>query len=147
MFVFGGSQGAKAINSGIENITKKLYEEDLNIIWQTGTIDYERLKDKFKNYDSRIKIYDFIENMQYAYSASDIVVCRAGISSIMELAYLKIPAILIPYPLAAENHQGKNARSLEVKNACLVVLQKEIEEKLLNTIIAVSYTHLTLPTN
>ena len=135
LFVFGGSQGAKAINSGIENITQKLYEEDLNLIWQTGTIDYERLKNKFENYNSRIKIYDFIENMQYAYSAADLVVCRAGISSIMELAYLKIPAILIPYPLAAENHQEKNAGSLEIKNACLVILQKEIEEKLLNTII------------
>jgi UDP-N-acetylglucosamine--N-acetylmuramyl-(pentapeptide) pyrophosphoryl-undecaprenol N-acetylglucosamine transferase len=135
LFVFGGSQGAQAINAGIENAAQSLYNDNLNLIWQTGTTDYERLKDKFKNYDSRIKICDFIENMQHAYSAADLVVCRAGISSIMELAYLKIPAILIPYPLAAENHQEKNARSLEKKNACLVILQKEIEEKLLNIII------------
>jgi len=135
LFVFGGSQGAQAINTGIESAAQSLYGDNMNLIWQTGTTDYDRLKDKFKNYDSRIKIYDFIDNMQYAYSAADLVVCRAGISSIMELAYLKIPAILIPYPLAAENHQGKNAGSLKIKNACLVVLQKEIEKKLLNTII------------
>jgi UDP-N-acetylglucosamine--N-acetylmuramyl-(pentapeptide) pyrophosphoryl-undecaprenol N-acetylglucosamine transferase len=135
LFIFGGSQGAQAINAGIEKIIHKLYFEKVNIIWQTGATDFRRLKDKFNGFDSNVKIFEFIENMQYAYSAANLVICRSGISSIMELAYLKVPAILIPYPLSAENHQEKNARSLEDRNACLVIVQNEIEEKLYKMIL------------
>ncbi|MBL7128605.1 MAG: undecaprenyldiphospho-muramoylpentapeptide beta-N-acetylglucosaminyltransferase [Ignavibacteria bacterium] len=135
LFVFGGSQGAQAINTGIEKIIHKLYFEKVNIIWQTGAADFRRLKDKFNGFESSVKIFEFIENMQYAYSAADLVICRAGISSIMELAYLEVPAILIPFPLSAENHQEKNARSLEDRNACLVIVQNEIDEKLYKMII------------
>ena len=84
-----------------------------------------------------IKVIEFIEKMDYAYSASDLIICRAGISSIMELSYLGVPSILIPYPLAAEDHQVKNARNLEKANACIVIIQTEIETKLYDTVINV----------
>ncbi|MFC2093934.1 undecaprenyldiphospho-muramoylpentapeptide beta-N-acetylglucosaminyltransferase, partial [Bacteroidota bacterium] len=135
LFIFGGSQGAQAINAGIEKIIHKLYFEKINVIWQTGAADFRRLKDKFNGFESSVKIFEFIDNMQYAYSTADLVICRAGISSIMELAYLEVPAILIPFPLSAENHQEKNARSLEDRNACLLIVQNEIEEKLYKMII------------
>ncbi|MEO8209131.1 MAG: undecaprenyldiphospho-muramoylpentapeptide beta-N-acetylglucosaminyltransferase [bacterium] len=135
IFIFGGSQGAKGINTGIEHIIKNLYENNLNIIWQTGKSDYEKIFIEFAYLQDRIKIFEFIENIDYAYSASDIVICRAGITSIMEIAYLKLASILIPLPTSAEDHQLMNARSLEKTGAAIVVLQNDIEKRLLNEIM------------
>ena len=135
IFIFGGSQGAMGINRGIERIVEELYRKELNIIWQTGKGDYDELRERYSEMKSRVKIYEYIENMGHAYSAADLVICRAGISSIMELAYLQMPALLIPYPYAAEYHQEKNARSLESVEAGLVLLEEELEEKLHDTIV------------
>lgn len=134
IFIFGGSQGASGINDAIAEIAKSLIEKNVNIIWQTGNGQYEMLKKKFEKYTDRIKIFEFINDMQTAYSAADMVICRAGIGSIMELASLQMPAILVPYPFATENHQEFNARSLEKENAALVILQKDLYGKLSNAI-------------
>ena len=134
LFVFGGSQGARGINHAIEEIADKLYENNINIIWQAGHSDTERLKEKFSDKSDRIKILEFIENMEAAYSICDLIVCRAGITSIMEIAYLKIPAILVPLPTSAENHQELNARSLEKVNGAVMILQKDLKERLFNEI-------------
>lgn len=134
IFIFGGSQGAKGINSAIERIIKKLYENNLNIIWQTGKSDFERISIEFGYLSDRVKIREFIDNMESAYSASDLVICRAGITSIMEIAHLKLASILIPLPASAENHQEMNARSLEEKNAAVVILQNDIEKNLFTKI-------------
>lgn len=130
LFIFGGSQGARGINNGIEKILRRLYESDMNIIWQTGKNDFERMNKKFQDLSDRVKILEFIDKIDLAYSASDIVICRAGITSIMEIAYLRMASILIPLPTSAENHQEMNARSLEVRKAAVVVLQKDLEYKL-----------------
>jgi len=135
LFVFGGSQGARAINEAVLKYIDLLCNRNINLIWQTGKQDYGKIKSYCEKFSSRVKVFEFIEKMQYAYSASDLVVCRAGISSIMELALLKMPAILIPLPSAAENHQEKNAISLEKKNACIILHQKNIREKLYSVII------------
>ena len=134
IFIFGGSQGAKALNNCFRKIFKNLLQKKINIIWQTGKNEYEDIKKLTDNYNN-ISIRSFISNMDYAYSAADLVICRAGISSIMELSYLQIPSVLVPYPLAAENHQEKNSRSLEKEKACIVILQNELETKLADTII------------
>jgi len=135
IFIFGGSQGARGINNGIEKIIEKIFENDLNVIWQTGKSDHERLSNRFELLSNRVKILEFIDNIDHAYSASDIVICRAGITSIMEIAYLEMAAILIPLPTSAENHQELNARSLAKKEAAILVLQNEIEKKLFYEII------------
>jgi len=135
VFIFGGSQGAKGINNGIEKIVKRLFQNDLNVIWQTGNSDHERLSKEFERLKDRVKILEFIDNIDHAYSASDIVICRAGITSIMEIAYLGMASILIPLPTSAENHQELNARSLANKEAAILVLQNEIEKKLFDEII------------
>ncbi len=134
IFVFGGSQGARGINHAVEEIAEKLFENSFNILWQAGRSDTERLKEKFKDKGDRIKVMEFIENMEAAYSASDLLVCRAGITSIMEIAYLKMPAILVPLPTSAENHQELNARSIERINGASVILQRELKDKLYNEI-------------
>jgi UDP-N-acetylglucosamine--N-acetylmuramyl-(pentapeptide) pyrophosphoryl-undecaprenol N-acetylglucosamine transferase len=136
LFIFGGSQGAKAINNFVRNNVKILSKKGINIIWQTGKGDFEDAQSYMTEYGN-VKVLEFVKEMDIAYSAADLVICRAGVSSIMELSYLGIPAILIPFPSAAENHQEKNARSLEKENACTVILQYEMESKLLSTIINV----------
>jgi len=136
VFIFGGSQGAKGINTGIEKILKELNESKLNIIWQTGKSDFERLYEKFKGLSNSVRILEFIEKIDLAYSAADIVICRAGITSIMEIAYLKMASILIPLPSSAENHQELNALSMEKRKAAIVVLQRDLENRLSNEIIS-----------
>lgn len=130
IFIFGGSQGARGINTGIEKIIKKLYEENMNVIWQTGKADLEKINIETSMMKDRVKIMEFIDNIDHAYSASDVVICRAGITSIMEIAYLGKPSILVPLPASAENHQEMNARSLQERNAALMVLQKDIDKRL-----------------
>lgn len=136
VFIFGGSQGAKGINTGIEKILKELNESKLNIIWQTGKSDFERLYEKFKGLSNAVRILEFIDKIDLAYSAADIVICRAGITSIMEIAFLKMASILIPLPSSAENHQELNALSMEKRKAAIVVLQRDLENRLSNEIIS-----------
>jgi UDP-N-acetylglucosamine--N-acetylmuramyl-(pentapeptide) pyrophosphoryl-undecaprenol N-acetylglucosamine transferase len=134
LFVFGGSQGSASINNILEKIIPELYAMDLNIIWQTGMNDFRRIKDGFEKYSGRVKIFGFIDKMFAAYTASDLVICRAGVSSIMEIAALKKPAIIVPYPYAAENHQEKNAKALAKENACIFIPENQLEEKLFETV-------------
>ncbi len=136
VFIFGGSQGARGINTGMEKIIKELNESKLNIIWQTGKSDFERLNKKFKDLSNSVRILEFIDKIDLAYSAADIVICRAGITSIMEIAYLKMASILIPLPSSAENHQELNALSMEKRNAAIVVLQRDLEKRLSKEIIS-----------
>lgn len=135
IFVFGGSQGARGINYGMEKIIQNLSESGLNIIWQTGKNDYKRLFEKFAELRENVRIMEFINDMDIAYSASELIICRAGITSIMELAFLQKASILIPLPTSAENHQAMNASSLVVKNSAVLITESEIETKLLNEIM------------
>lgn len=132
LFAFGGSQGAKGINDALKNKIGELYKENINLIWQTGRLEFAEIKVLCKPYEDKVKVFEFIDNMQYAYSASDLVICRAGMSSIMELSFLNMPAIIVPFPFSADNHQEKNARTLEKNKACILILQKELESKLIN---------------
>ncbi len=137
ILVFGGSQGARGINEAVSATAKKLYDEYINLIWQAGKNDTERMKKEFAGMSDRIKILEFIDRMDLAYSASDLVICRAGITSIMELSSMKSASILIPLPGSAENHQEINARSFESKGATRVVLQYEAKEGLFDEIKSV----------
>jgi len=134
IFIFGASQGARGINIALDKIAPKLYNENINLIWQTGVPDFKHYSDKYKNYSDKIKILDFIEKIAYAFSAADLVICRSGITSIMEIAYLELPAILIPLPTSAENHQEMNARSMMNKKAAVMLLQKDLDNELYDTI-------------
>jgi len=128
IFVFGGSQGAKILNEQVLKILSELVSKKIGIIWQTGVNDFKRIEEAIKDFREYVSLNDFITDMGAAYSASDITICRAGISSIMELAYLGIPAILIPYPISANNHQVKNAENLAQHEACIYLPQNEIEK-------------------
>lgn len=137
IFIFGGSQGARGINEGIEKILEKLYEKGYNVIWQTGVKDYNEIKIISEEYSDRVKIFEFIIDMAKVYSASDLVICRAGITSIMEIAYFGLPAIFIPLPGSAEDHQIKNAESLVKRKAAMMIKQDEIRLKLFDSITSI----------
>lgn len=144
LFVFGGSQGARGINDVVKNKIKALYDENINLIWQTGKTSFDELSKLCEPFNDKVKVFEFIDNMKYAYSVSDLVICRSGMSSIMELSFLKMPAILVPLPTSADNHQEKNARTLENNKACILLLQNELELKLLNVVTNTIYNNDTL---
>ena len=134
LFVFGGSQGAKAINECLKESINQLANNNINIIWQTGKSGYNEYSDMFSGLHKNIKILEFINEMDYAYSASDLVVCRAGISSIMELSMFSKPVILVPLPTAAENHQEKNAISLLKRDAARIINQDNLTNSFINNV-------------
>jgi UDP-N-acetylglucosamine--N-acetylmuramyl-(pentapeptide) pyrophosphoryl-undecaprenol N-acetylglucosamine transferase len=117
VLVFGGSRGASTINAAMASLARDLAGEGVQIVWQTGKEEFERLRASFGGLSERIKMYPFIDNMEYAYAACDLAVCRSGASSIAELTRAGVPSVLIPYPHAAADHQTENARSVAAAGA------------------------------
>jgi UDP-N-acetylglucosamine--N-acetylmuramyl-(pentapeptide) pyrophosphoryl-undecaprenol N-acetylglucosamine transferase len=118
LLILGGSLGAASINKAVENFIINNNPEDINIIWQTG----KKYFNLFNHLNSKnIIIKDFIDNMNLAYSACDLLVSRAGATTIAEIIVLGIPAILVPSPNVAENHQYYNAKSLSDRNAAILL--------------------------
>jgi UDP-N-acetylglucosamine--N-acetylmuramyl-(pentapeptide) pyrophosphoryl-undecaprenol N-acetylglucosamine transferase len=137
ILIFGGSQGAHSINHAIDKlISERFFKNNVQIIWQTGEKDFEFYKKKFQYLNApNIHIYPFIDRMDYAYNAADFAICRAGAMTISELAAASLPAILIPYPHAAANHQYKNALTIAQNGGALIVKDDPgIEEGLKNAI-------------
>jgi len=132
LLVLGGSLGAKTINEAMSESIKILAENSIQIIWQTGKNYFENFKTM--NSDS-IKIYDFIEDMNAAYSACDLLLARAGATTIAELLNLGIPAILVPSPNVAENHQYHNAKSLTDNDAAILVEDKNLRAELVLNVL------------
>ncbi len=136
ILIIGGSQGAKTINESIYKNLNLFNDNNLQLIWQTGKLYYDTAKKTVKNFEDRgIKVYEFITRMDYAYSAADLIVSRAGAIAISEICAVKKPAIFIPLPTAAEDHQTKNAMALVNKNAAVLITDYEARKKLGNEII------------
>lgn len=132
ILVLGGSLGALSINEAVAGCVEELGKNNLQIIWQTGKNYYDNYK-KF-NFAS-VKILDFIDDMNKAYSACDLLVARAGATTIAELSVLGIPSILIPSPYVAENHQYYNAKSLEDNSAAVLINDSELKKNLKSKIL------------
>ncbi len=120
LLIIGGSQGAQKINIAVAENLQKIMDLNIQIIWQTGNSTFDMAKDKAKSIED-ITVLKFIERMDMAYSASDFVLSRAGAIAIAEIIAAQKPAIFIPLPSAAEDHQTKNAMSLVNGNAGLFV--------------------------
>lgn len=126
LFIMGGSLGARTINQSIEKNIDIIKQSGIQVLWQTGKSYYDSLK----HYSSdTIKVLDFISDMNKAYAMADVIVSRAGALSISELSIVGKPAILVPSPNVAEDHQTKNAMALSEKNAAWMV--KDIDAPLL----------------
>lgn len=131
VFIFGGSLGAHTINMAVLRYLDGLISEGIGLIWQTGRDDAARAKTATERFPSgKIVVREFIDHIEYAYAISDLVVCRAGATTIAELTRLGKPAILVPYPFAAADHQTENARTLHEAGAAVVVPDGDIGMKL-----------------
>lgn len=133
LLVVGGSLGAKTINESIINGMNKLAEAKIQIIWQTGKGYFERFKSQLDKYDLRkIRVQDFVKEMDLAYAAADVVVSRSGAIAVSEICIAHKPVILVPSPNVAEDHQTKNAKALVDKGAALMVPDRESSQKLVD---------------
>ena len=131
ILVIGGSLGARTINESIMNCLEAFEKNNIQLIWQTGKLFFETAKTTVAKYESKgIKAFDFIQKMDLAYAVADIVISRAGASSVSELCLVKKPTILIPSPNVAEDHQTKNAMALVTYNAAIIIKDSEAREKL-----------------
>ena len=131
VFIFGGSQGSRAINSyWIEHLNDFIEQSKCQFIWQTGQNDFERIRFQFAE-NPYVRVTPFIHEMGIAYSAADVVICRSGALTLAELCLYGKPSILIPLPTAAGNHQEINARIMEKEGASIVVAQKNLNSELL----------------
>lgn len=125
LVVIGGSLGARAINNLIEKHIHWLIEKQVQVIWQTGKLYYEEFK-KYNAFEG-VQTFDFLNKMDLVYAAADVLISRAGASSISELCIVGKPVIFIPSPNVAEDHQTKNALSIVEKNAALLLKESELE--------------------
>ncbi len=135
LFVFGGSQGARRINQFVADILRDLLEKtSLQVLWSTGPSDYERIRERFTGY-TRVKLFDFIQDMPAAYTMSSLIVSRSGATTLAELAACGLPSVLIPYPYATGGHQVFNARSFESEGAAVCLLEKNLTPESLKQVI------------
>ncbi|MCX7862309.1 MAG: undecaprenyldiphospho-muramoylpentapeptide beta-N-acetylglucosaminyltransferase [Bacteroidales bacterium] len=127
----GGSLGALTINESIYNHLETLVKNNIQLVWQTGKMFYPIALEKVRqlNYDG-IKVFDFISRMDYAYAIADVVISRAGAITISELGLTAKPAILVPSPNVAEDHQTKNAMTLVKNDAAMMIQDSEARQKL-----------------
>ncbi|WP_185872436.1 undecaprenyldiphospho-muramoylpentapeptide beta-N-acetylglucosaminyltransferase [Blattabacterium cuenoti] len=131
----GGSKGSNSINNAWIKGLKKLIELDIQLIWQVGKLDIHRIKKNKMSHNSNFILMDFIENIPTCYAAADIIVSRAGALTISEICLIGKPYILIPFPWSSDDHQNKNAKILEEKEAALIIKNEEIEKKLVDSTI------------
>ena len=130
ILVVGGSLGAKSINESIDAQLDELMKDDVQLIWQTGKPYYEQAKNRAANYSDKVKVFDFIKEMDLAYAAADIVISRAGALAIAELCIAGRPVIFVPYPHAAEDHQTSNAMALVKRDAAILVKDSDAQTQL-----------------
>jgi len=128
LFVFGGSQGAHAINQAMmESLAGlRLKVPGIYIIHQTGQRDYDQVLAAYVKSDISGEVYKFIDDMPEAFGRADLLVCRSGASTVGEITAAGKPAIFVPFPAAADDHQNVNARALERAGAAIVVEESNL---------------------
>ena len=135
LLIIGGSLGARTINEAVKAALPELGKSDLHVVWQTGKVYYEKCKAAWEAAGSpkNIECLDFLSDMPDRYATADLVISRAGASSISELCLLGKPAILVPSPNVAEDHQTHNAMALVNREAAVLVRDAEAAERLIPT--------------
>ena len=130
LLVLGGSLGARRINQLIEQQLPLFEQLGVQVLWQCGKLYYE----EYKKYNSeQVRVLAFIDRMELAYAAADVIISRAGASSVSELCVVGKPVIFIPSPNVAEDHQTKNARAIADKQAAILLRESELNEQFTNT--------------
>lgn len=137
VLMIGGSLGARTMNESVLKHLDEIRKSDAQFIWQTGKYYSQDIAEALTQKEDvpNMKVMDFIGSMDNAYAAADIVVSRAGASSISELCLLGKPCILVPSPNVAEDHQTKNALALSTKDAAIFIADKDAKDTLIATVL------------
>ncbi|MAD98249.1 MAG: undecaprenyldiphospho-muramoylpentapeptide beta-N-acetylglucosaminyltransferase [Flavobacteriaceae bacterium] len=125
LLVLGGSLGARRINQLIESQLELFAKEKIQVIWQCGKLYYSEYK-KYHG-QNRVKVLEFIQRMNLAYAAVDVIISRAGASSVSELCIVGKPVVFIPSPNVAEDHQTKNAKAISDEGGAILLPEKELD--------------------
>lgn len=147
LLIIGGSLGARTINEAVLAGLDQLHDAGIHVVWQTGKVYYENIMNQIKNLKfkiTNIEIHEFLSDMPDRYANADLVISRAGASSISEICLLGKPAILVPSPNVAEDHQTHNALALVHKDAAVLVRDEEAAEKLIPTALDLIHDDLRL---
>jgi UDP-N-acetylglucosamine--N-acetylmuramyl-(pentapeptide) pyrophosphoryl-undecaprenol N-acetylglucosamine transferase len=124
ILVLGGSLGARRVNQLIEKELEFFEKQNVQLLWQCGKLYFE----EYQKYQSKdVQVMAFIERMDLVYAAADIVISRAGASSVSELCIVGKPVVFIPSPNVAEDHQTKNAKSIADKNGAILIRESELD--------------------
>ncbi|WP_298237831.1 undecaprenyldiphospho-muramoylpentapeptide beta-N-acetylglucosaminyltransferase [uncultured Algibacter sp.] len=125
LLILGGSLGARRINELIEKELDFFDTQNIQIIWQCGKLYYQQYK--IYNNTNNVQVYEFLNNMDFAYAAADVVISRAGASSVSELCIVGKPVIFIPSPNVAEDHQTKNAMAIVKNEGAILIKEADLD--------------------
>lgn len=131
ILVVGGSLGARSINEAIDKHLDTIVSGHTQLIWQTGKPYYQQALQRAAAFGGKVKVFEFIKDMDKAYAAADVVVSRAGALAIAELCIVAKPVLFVPYPFAAEDHQTSNAMALVNNKAALMIKDSDVMTALL----------------
>ncbi|MCJ7635297.1 hypothetical protein MUP77_23270 [Candidatus Bathyarchaeota archaeon] len=132
VLVVGGSLGAKVLNDLLPEVFSSFSDAELNVIHQSGKGHYQTLQKSYQQLHVTANVQEFIADMASAYDWADLIICRAGALTVAELAVVGLPAIFVPLPHAADDHQTKNAQYLVDQEAAVLITQKELTAKKLS---------------
>lgn len=131
ILITGGSLGALSVNRAVIDNLDEISKSDVEVIWQTGSLYYERMVSNLEGMKpGNLHLHQFISKMDLAYAAADLIVSRAGAGTISEICMAGKPAILVPSPNVAEDHQTKNAQALVTRKAAVLIPDSEISKNL-----------------
>ena len=139
VLIIGGSLGARTVNESVLSHLEQIRKSDVQFIWQTGKYYSDSIREALAKEEAvpNLHVTDFISSMDNAYAAADLVISRAGASSISELCLLAKPCVLVPSPNVAEDHQTKNALALSTKDAAIFVKDAEAKSVLIDTAMSI----------
>ena len=137
ILIIGGSLGARTLNDSVIEHLSEIKDSGVQVLWQCGKLYHPQLLEQLKDQDlGHIHLVEFIARMDLAYAIADVVISRAGAISVSELCLVQKPAILVPSPNVAEDHQTKNAMALVDKEAAILVKDADAREILISTALA-----------
>lgn len=136
ILLIGGSLGSLTLNNSALTAINKIIDRDIQLIWQCGNYYYESFKNKLsQESEGQVKLFPFLQRMDLAYAAADVIISRAGAGTIAELCVVGKPVVLVPSPNVAEDHQTINAKALVDKNAAVLVSDESAKEFLIDVVI------------
>ncbi|MFT5465935.1 MAG: UDP-N-acetylglucosamine--N-acetylmuramyl-(pentapeptide) pyrophosphoryl-undecaprenol N-acetylglucosamine transferase [Verrucomicrobiales bacterium] len=136
LMVMGGSQGAHGINEAVVEMLQFFEPELIQMLHITGQEDFKEVSAGYAKTEIRSHVVPFTSEIEQAYAACDLAVCRSGASSLTEMSVIGLPGILVPYPHATDDHQNRNADVFVEKDACVVIQQKDLTAEVLARTIA-----------